>query len=97
MKVVVIALFESVGAIFNVLIVVLLIWLMFGILGISLIGDRMGFCDIPNFYGVNLATCKLMNKNWRVFDTNFDNITSSMITLLVLSTLENWPNMMFQA
>jgi hypothetical protein len=38
MKVVVIALIESVGAIFNVLIVVVLIWFMFAILGISLIG-----------------------------------------------------------
>jgi hypothetical protein len=46
MKIVVIALLESVGAIFNVLIVVLLIWLMFAILGISLLGGRMGLCDI---------------------------------------------------
>lgn len=37
LKVVVIALFESVGAMLNVIIVVLLIWLMFAILGMSLL------------------------------------------------------------
>jgi hypothetical protein len=38
MKIVVVALLESVGAILNVLIVVFLIMLMFAILGMSLIG-----------------------------------------------------------
>ncbi|EGR28449.1 hypothetical protein IMG5_174880, partial [Ichthyophthirius multifiliis] len=56
MKVVVIALVESVGAIFNVLIVVVLIWFMFAILGISLIGQRLGYCQMDNqqsYYGIN--------------------------------------------
>ena len=57
MKIVVIALLESVSAIFNVLIVVVLIWLMFAILGISLLGGRMGRCDIDNFYDVNESQC----------------------------------------
>ena len=63
MKVVVIALFESVSGILNVLVVIALIWyflytfykyfyekkkkkrLMFAILSISLIGNRMGYCS----------------------------------------------------
>jgi hypothetical protein len=52
MKVVVIALFESVVAIFNVLIVVLLIWIMFAILGMSLLGGRMGYCDVDNYFNI---------------------------------------------
>jgi hypothetical protein len=53
MKVVVIALMESVGAIMNVLIVIFLIWLMFAILGMSLIGNRMGYCNVDEYYGIN--------------------------------------------
>lgn len=54
MKIVVSALLNSVGAIFNVVIVMFLIFLMIAILGMSLIGDRMGFCEgADNFYGVN--------------------------------------------
>ena len=48
MKVVVVALLESVTAIFNVLIVVLLIWLMFAILGVSLLKGKLGYCDSPS-------------------------------------------------
>jgi len=48
MKTVVIALLESFGGMLNVIIVVALIWLMFAILGISLIGGRMGYCNDSN-------------------------------------------------
>ncbi len=59
MKTVVIALLESLSGMVNVIIVVALIWLMFAILAISLIGSRMGYCDnldsidYPSYYGVN--------------------------------------------
>ena len=54
MKTVVIALLESLGGMVNVIIVVALIFLMFAILGISLIGARMGYCNVNNYYGVSL-------------------------------------------
>ena len=53
MKIVVKALLDSVGGIINVSIVVLLVFLMFSILGMSLIGDRMGYCSVDNPYGVS--------------------------------------------
>lgn len=52
MKTVVIALLESLGGMINVIIVVALIFLMFAILGISLIGARMGYCNVESYYGV---------------------------------------------
>ncbi|EGR30825.1 hypothetical protein IMG5_122970 [Ichthyophthirius multifiliis] len=103
MKVVVIALFESVSGILNVLIVIILIWLMFAILSISLIGNRMSYCQgLNEFYGVNqqqcLQTCaQRTDCRWSTYDTNFDNIISSMTTLYIISSLENWPGIMFQA
>lgn len=44
MKLVVTALLESVSGIINVLIVVILIWMMFGILGVNLMKDKMNYC-----------------------------------------------------
>lgn len=48
MKMVVIALLESLGGIMNVLIVISMIWLMFAILGISLLGNRLWYCSFPD-------------------------------------------------
>ena len=45
MKIVVIALLESIGAIINVMIVVILVWLMFAILGVSLFGGKFYSCE----------------------------------------------------
>ena len=55
MKIVVNSLLDSVTSIINVFIVILTVWLMFGILGISLLGGRMGQCDIESYYGVSRA------------------------------------------
>ena len=60
LKIVVTALLESVGAIINVLIVLLLIWLMFAILAINLLKERFGYCKVPNngdYYGINIDEC----------------------------------------
>lgn len=44
MKTVVTALLESVSGILNVLLVVILIWIMFGIFGISLMQGKVHYC-----------------------------------------------------
>ncbi|MCB9207624.1 MAG: ion transporter [Ignavibacteriales bacterium] len=38
-----------------------------------------------------------MNKKWSIYQTNFDNIFSAMLTVFILSTQENWPNIMYRA
>ena len=45
MKIVVNSLLESIGAIVNVVIVVILVWVMFAILGVSLFGGKFYSCD----------------------------------------------------
>ena len=44
MKLVVTALLESISGIFNVTIVVLLVWMMFAILGINLMSGKLNYC-----------------------------------------------------
>jgi hypothetical protein len=70
----------------------------------------MGYCDnlspvlFESYYGVtysNLFYFKINYNecleygNWKVFKTNFDNIYTAMNTLYVLSSLENWPGIMY--
>jgi hypothetical protein len=46
MKMVVVALLESVGSILNVMIVVMVVWLMFAILGVNLFSGKFFYCSI---------------------------------------------------
>ena len=57
LKIVVNALFGSLSGLFNVLIIVFLIWIMFSILGIFLFNKKLGFCKIPNYYEVSKIAC----------------------------------------
>lgn len=38
-----------------------------------------------------------MNEKWEIYEANFDNIFNALITVFILSTQENWPNIMYQA
>ena len=109
MKILVNCLLESVGGLFNVSLVILLIWIMFAILFINLLSGNSGYCfGIEDNYRVNKISCtceigKHLENNvdvcygmrWLNFDMNFDNILNAMISLFVLSTLEGWPDYMF--
>jgi len=100
LKIIVTALLESISAIINVLVVLLLIWLMFAILAINLMKDRFGYCEVVKpelYYGINKDTCSLRGLKWKTFSTNFSNIYHAMVTLFVISSLEGWPNIMFIA
>ncbi|EGR31607.1 hypothetical protein IMG5_106200 [Ichthyophthirius multifiliis] len=104
MKLIVTALLESIGGIFNVIIVLLLVWIMFAILAINLMKGKLYYCNFPKNYNVLNNSIYEIHKNqceqiegaqWMVRDINFDNIGSGMLTLFVLSTIEGWPNYLF--
>lgn len=48
MKLIVTALMESVGGISNMIVVVILIWLMFAILGLNLMKGKLQYCNFNN-------------------------------------------------
>jgi hypothetical protein len=95
LKMIVIALMESVGGIFNVVIVIVLIWMMFAIFGMNLMGGKLDYCDIDDYYKVSREECAAKGETWKTRDFNFDNIFNAMITLFIVSTLEAWPDIMF--
>lgn len=45
MKMIITALFESIGHIFNVMIVVMVVWLMFAILGVNFFSGKFFYCS----------------------------------------------------
>lgn len=97
MKMIVAALLDSGGSLFNVMIVIMVVWLMFAILAINLFGGKFFYCDIDTYYLHSKTDCLEQGGRWKRFDTNFDNILEAMKSLFILSSLEGWPDIMYQA
>ena len=93
MKLMVTALMESVTGIFNVLIVILLVWLMFAILAMNLKSGELNYCSANA--SLLKIDCFAVGGNWKLYDLNFDYIGSTMVTLFVISTFEGWPWYMY--
>lgn len=97
MKTVVTALLESIVHIINVAVVILVIWLMFSILGVNLFGGKFHYCSIDKLQYSFAETCEKAGGEWMRYDANFDSVPHSMLTLFIISTLEGWPDIMYQA
>jgi len=100
MRLIVTALLESKTAIFNVLIVITMIWLMFAILAVNIVGDKLGYCsgfaEDESYYGVSETQCIALGPgySWTTPHVNYDNVFWAMLSLFVMSTQENWPTLM---
>ncbi|CAD8189628.1 unnamed protein product [Paramecium octaurelia] len=98
MKILVSALLQSINGIFNVAIVVVLVWMMFAILGINLQKNKMHYCDMGDdeiYYHYGPVECADNGGIWANRKVNFDNILNGMLSLFILSTLEGWPDQMY--
>ena len=97
MKMIVVALFESVGHIFNVMVVVMIVWLMFAILGVNLFSGKFFYCSQDPYNTETKAECLRERGSWQVYDSNFDNVGRAMLTLFIIASEEDWPDVMYQA
>ncbi|CAG9314125.1 SCN4A_2 [Blepharisma stoltei] len=93
MKIMINALVESLVSVFNVAIVMLVCWLIFAILGVSLFAGTLYSCENPNIE--NQVDCEKNGYNWTVFDFNFDNVLEAMVSLFVLTSQESWTDYMY--
>ena len=94
MKIVVIALFSSIFAIINVLGIMALIFLIFAILGVSIFGGKLYECS--NFIYRSQDDCIKHGCSWVSLFYNFDNVLESLSTLFTISSLESWPDRMYE-
>jgi len=74
MKLIVKALIESLGGIFNVLIVVGVVYLIFAIMGVNFFAGKFFSCTIDPFVLHTEIECEFVGGKWTVFDHHFDNV-----------------------
>ena len=91
MQVVVISLMKAGPAIINVMVVMLLFWTIFGILGVQVFKGTFYQCS-PSETLANLteAECLAAGGGWLRYSPGFDNIFEAIVTLFEVRTRENW-------
>uniref|UniRef100_A0A3B3RCL9 Sodium channel protein n=1 Tax=Paramormyrops kingsleyae TaxID=1676925 RepID=A0A3B3RCL9_9TELE len=106
MRVVVNALLGAIPSIMNVLLVCLIFWLIFSIMGVNLFAGKFGRCvnrdgEIYNISVVNnKSDCLAMNDTqyyWTKVKVNFDNVGAGYLALLQVATFKGWMDIMYAA
>ncbi|XP_073686753.1 sodium channel protein type 2 subunit alpha-like [Garra rufa] len=105
-QVVVNALIGAIPSIMNVLLVCLIFWLIFSIMGVNLFAGKFGRCVnrtgfIYNSSFINNKTeCLEMNSTqfyWTKVKVNFDNVGAGYLALLQVATFKGWMEIMYAA
>ncbi|XP_064410682.1 sodium channel protein type 2 subunit alpha-like isoform X3 [Latimeria chalumnae] len=107
MRVVVNALIGAIPSIMNVLLVCLIFWLIFSIMGVNLFAGKFGKC-INTTTKVKLSPEIVNNKtqcenlgmesvNWTIVKVNFDNVGAGYLALLQVATFKGWMDIMYAA
>nr|XP_009941378.1 PREDICTED: sodium channel protein type 5 subunit alpha isoform X1 [Opisthocomus hoazin] len=109
MRVVVNALVGAIPSIMNVLLVCLIFWLIFSIMGVNLFAGKFGKCinktegDMPLDSKIinNMSDCVLYNVSgtfyWTKVKVNFDNVGAGYLALLQVATFKGWMDIMYAA
>ncbi|CAD8117020.1 unnamed protein product [Paramecium sonneborni] len=84
------ALTQSLFDIINVFVVLLMVWLMFAVFSMMLYAEKFGYCEEQFNYDIGIEECQEQGNQWRVYKHNFDNITTAMPALFVISTFDGW-------
>uniref|UniRef100_A0A8C1K6L5 Sodium channel protein n=1 Tax=Cyprinus carpio TaxID=7962 RepID=A0A8C1K6L5_CYPCA len=106
MRVVVNALIGAIPSIMNVLLVCLIFWLIFSIMGVNLFAGKFGKCVNRTGYihsvtlVNNKSDCQSMNDTqfyWTKVKVNFDNVGLGYLSLLQVATFKGWMEIMYAA
>ncbi|XP_053071171.1 sodium channel protein type 3 subunit alpha isoform X4 [Acinonyx jubatus] len=106
MRVVVNALVGAIPSIMNVLLVCLIFWLIFSIMGVNLFAGKFYHCvntTTGNMFEVsevnNLSDCQALGKQarWKNVKVNFDNVGAGYLALLQVATFKGWMDIMYAA
>ncbi|XP_037004239.2 sodium channel protein type 11 subunit alpha [Artibeus jamaicensis] len=107
MKVVVNALIGAIPAILNVLLVCLIFWLIFCILGVNLLSGKFQRCfnktgslsllSQKDMIYENQSQCISRNLTWTNLKVNFDDVGMAYLALLQVATFKGWTDIMHAA
>ncbi|XP_026846110.1 sodium channel protein para isoform X44 [Drosophila persimilis] len=103
MRVVVNALVQAIPSIFNVLLVCLIFWLIFAIMGVQLFAGKYFKCEDMN--GTKLSheiipnrnACESENYTWVNSAMNFDHVGNAYLCLFQVATFKGWIQIMNDA
>ena len=92
------SLLASITSLANVFLMTMIVWLIFGILGINLFCGQFWHCTDGSMYGIedcvgpflNEDTLEIEQRRWINQASNFDNIGESMFALYEIMTLDEW-------
>ncbi|KAM6966795.1 sodium channel protein type 4 subunit alpha B [Tautogolabrus adspersus] len=110
MRVVVNALVGAIPSIFNVLLVCLIFWLIFSIMGVNLFAGKFYYCfnmtseemfspeDVNNKTDcLNLIAENFTEVRWKNVKVNYDNVGMGYLSLLQVATFKGWMDIMYAA
>ncbi|KAM5324252.1 sodium channel protein type 3 subunit alpha isoform 1-T1 [Glossophaga mutica] len=106
MRVVVNALVGAIPSIMNVLLVCLIFWLIFSIMGVNLFAGKFYHCvntTTGNMFEIskvnNFSDCQALGKHarWKNVKVNFDNVGAGYLALLQVATFKGWMDIMYAA
>ncbi|XP_067843459.1 sodium channel, voltage-gated, type I-like, alpha isoform X1 [Heptranchias perlo] len=106
MRVVVNALLGAIPSIMNVLLVCLIFWLIFSIMGVNLFAGKYYRCinttdgeKFPIKTVDNMTACFQHNESarWTNVKINFDNVGAGYLALLQVATFKGWMDVMYAA
>ncbi|KAL5277943.1 para family protein [Megaselia abdita] len=103
MKVVVNALVQAIPSIFNVLLVCLIFWLIFAIMGVQLFAGKYFKCIDTNDTTMsheiipNRNACESENLTWENSAMNFDHVGNAYLCLFQVATFKGWIQIMNDA
>ncbi|KAJ9578852.1 hypothetical protein L9F63_004911, partial [Diploptera punctata] len=103
MRIVVNALMYAIPSIFNVLLVCLVFWLIFSIMGVQFFGGKFFKCvdEEGNILPVSdvdgMEECESKNYSWVNSKITFDNVGNAYLALFQVATFEGWMEVMADA
>ncbi|XP_068936896.1 sodium channel protein type 3 subunit alpha isoform X3 [Petaurus breviceps papuanus] len=106
MRVVVNALVGAIPSIMNVLLVCLIFWLIFSIMGVNLFAGKFYHCvnvTTGTMFEVkevnNITDCQALGDQarWKNVKVNFDNVGAGYLALLQVATFKGWMDIMYAA
>nr|XP_055033108.1 sodium channel protein type 4 subunit alpha A isoform X1 [Misgurnus anguillicaudatus]XP_055033109.1 sodium channel protein type 4 subunit alpha A isoform X1 [Misgurnus anguillicaudatus]XP_055033111.1 sodium channel protein type 4 subunit alpha A isoform X1 [Misgurnus anguillicaudatus]XP_055033112.1 sodium channel protein type 4 subunit alpha A isoform X1 [Misgurnus anguillicaudatus] len=108
MRVVVNALIGAIPSIFNVLLVCLIFWLIFSIMGVNLFAGKFYYCinttseerfpmDVVNNKSDCMNLVYTNEARWVNVKVNYDNVGMGYLSLLQIATFKGWMDIMYAA
>ena len=107
LRLIVNSLLSSLSALASVLLVCMLLWFVFAIVGMSLFKGTFWSCNDTGVFGrldcsgsfvkVSKNGASLLRNHWVNPDANFDNMQSSLFSLWCVSTLDSWWTIAYDA